>query len=160
MLPPCHQAKIIAFLPTINLYHLLSSQQNRVFLGFPVNDSDVFSTEGTASCPGDQKAFGGSCYEFVGHRHSFFSAQAWCEESGGHLAFIPDEETQHFLQRHLDPEKDTWLGLAPPSSPKLSYSATVDGAACGHILKDSGFQWDATTDCYKKLHFICQFGTY
>ncbi|XP_022597025.1 polycystic kidney disease protein 1-like 2 [Seriola dumerili] len=136
-------------------------------------------TEGTASCPGDQKAFGGSCYEFVGHRHSFFSAQAWCEESGGHLAFIPDEDTQHFLQRHLDPEKDTWLGLAPPSSPKPSYSATVDGglswldgshvtysnwvsslqpgAACGHVLKDSGFQWDATTDCYKKLHFICQF---
>lgn len=31
-------------------------------------------------------------------------------------------------------------------------------AACGHILGDSGFQWEATTDCNKKLQFICQFG--
>ncbi|XP_071328692.1 polycystin-1-like protein 2 [Trachinotus anak] len=136
-------------------------------------------TQVTDPCPEHQRAFGGSCYEFVGHQKPFLSAQAWCEESGGHLAFIPDEDTQHFLQRHLDPKKDTWLGVAPPASPKLPDSATVEGAlswldgshitysnwvtspqpgaACGHILKDSGFQWEAITDCNKKLHFICQF---
>uniref|UniRef100_A0A8P4G0C2 Polycystic kidney disease protein 1-like 2 n=1 Tax=Dicentrarchus labrax TaxID=13489 RepID=A0A8P4G0C2_DICLA len=133
----------------------------------------------TVSCPEYQKAFGGSCYEFVGLQHTFFSAQAWCEQRGGHLAFIPDEETQYFLQRHLDPKKDVWLGAAPSTSSNLQYSPTVEGplswldgshiiysswvsrpqpgAACGHILRDSGFQWDATRDCNKKLSFICQF---
>ncbi|GLD74103.1 polycystic kidney disease protein 1-like 2 [Lates japonicus] len=135
--------------------------------------------EVTVSCPAYQKAFAGSCYEFVGHQRSFFSAQAWCEESGGHLAFIPDEDTQYFLQGHLDPGEDTWLGVARSASPNLTYSGTTEGAlswldgshitfsnwasspqpgaACGHILKDSGFQWEATRDCNKTLRFICQF---
>ncbi|XP_031725951.1 polycystic kidney disease protein 1-like 2 [Anarrhichthys ocellatus] len=136
-------------------------------------------TKGLVSCPDYQRAFGGSCYEFVDLQHSFISAQAWCEQRGGHLAFIPDEETQYFLQRLSDPEKDLWLGLAPSATPNLQYSATLEdalywldgsyitysnwvsspqpGAACGHTLRDSGFQWEATRDCNKKLHFICQF---
>ncbi|XP_044072039.1 polycystic kidney disease protein 1-like 2 [Siniperca chuatsi] len=136
-------------------------------------------TKITVSCPEHQKAFRGSCYEFVGLHRTSFSAQAWCEQRGGHLAFIPDEETQHFLQRHLDSKKDVWLGVGPSAVPNLQYSATVEGllswldgsqiiysnwvsspqpgAACGHILRDSGFQWKATRDCNKKLHFICQF---
>ncbi|XP_074514137.1 polycystin-1-like protein 2 [Sebastes fasciatus] len=131
------------------------------------------------SCPDHQKAFGGSCYEFVDLQRTFFSAQAWCEQRGGHLAFIPDEETQYFLQRLLDPKKDAWLGLAPSASPKPRHSLSVEGAlswlngshitysnwvsspqpgaACGHILRDSDFQWKATRDCNEKLHFICQF---
>ncbi|XP_068592767.1 polycystin-1-like protein 2 [Cebidichthys violaceus] len=136
-------------------------------------------TKVPVSCPDYQRAFGGSCYEFVDLQHSFFGAQAWCEQRGGHLAFIPDEETQHFLQRLSDPEKDAWLGLAPSATPNLQNSATLEdalswldgshltysnwvsspqpGAACGHALRDSGFQWEATRDCNKKLHFICQF---
>ncbi|KAM6955775.1 polycystin-1-like protein 2 [Lycodopsis pacificus] len=136
-------------------------------------------TKGPVSCPDYQRAFGGSCYEFVDLQHSFISAQAWCEQRGGHLAFIPDEETQYFLQRLSDAEKDLWLGLAPSATPNLQYSATVEdalywldgshitysnwvsspqpGAACGHTLRDSGFKWEATRDCNKKLHFICQF---
>uniref|UniRef100_A0A7N6C1Z9 Polycystic kidney disease 1 like 2a n=1 Tax=Anabas testudineus TaxID=64144 RepID=A0A7N6C1Z9_ANATE len=130
-------------------------------------------------CPKSQKAFRGSCYEFVGLQRSFSSAQAWCEQSGGHLAFIPDEDIQHFMQRHLDPGKDVWFGVAPSASTHLQYSPTAEGllswldgshitysnwvsspqqgAACGHILKDSGFKWEAVKDCNKRLHFICQF---
>uniref|UniRef100_A0A8D3E2G5 Polycystic kidney disease protein 1-like 2 n=1 Tax=Scophthalmus maximus TaxID=52904 RepID=A0A8D3E2G5_SCOMX len=133
----------------------------------------------SVSCPGHQRASEGSCYEFVAQERSFSGAQACCEERGGHLAFVPNKDTQHFLQRHLDPEKDVWLGVALSASPNLQYSATVGGAlfwldgsnvtysnwasspepgaACGHILKDSGFQWEATRDCNKKLCFICQF---
>ncbi|XP_054471700.1 polycystic kidney disease protein 1-like 2 [Anoplopoma fimbria] len=131
-------------------------------------------TKVPVSCPDYQRAFGGSCYEFVVLQHSFFSAQAWCEQSGGHLAFIPNEETQYFLQRLSDPEKEVWLGLAPSASPNsatfegalswldgshVTYSNWVSspqpGAACGHTLRD--FQWEATRDCNKELHFICQF---
>uniref|UniRef100_A0A7N6A255 Polycystic kidney disease 1 like 2a n=1 Tax=Anabas testudineus TaxID=64144 RepID=A0A7N6A255_ANATE len=120
-------------------------------------------------CPKSQKAFRGSCYEFVGLQRSFSSAQAWCEQSGGHLAFIPDEDIQHFMQRHLDPGKDVWFGRFVPPSGLLSWldgshitysnwvSSPQQGAACGHILKDSGFKWEAVKDCNKRLHFICQF---
>nr|XP_040057277.1 polycystic kidney disease protein 1-like 2 isoform X1 [Gasterosteus aculeatus aculeatus] len=130
-------------------------------------------------CLDYQRAFGRSCYEFVDLQLSLFSAQAWCEQRGGHLAFIPDEETQHFLQRLLDPKKEVWLGLAPSASPNLTNPATHEGAlswldgshitysnwvsspqpgaACGHTLRDSDFQWEATRDCKKNLHFICQF---
>ncbi|XP_067459444.1 polycystin-1-like protein 2 [Thunnus thynnus] len=136
-------------------------------------------TEVTVSCPEYQKAFGGSCYEFVDLKHSFFSAQAWCEQNNGHLAFVPNEDTQYFLQRHLDPKKDIWLGVAPPASSELQDSPTGEGllswldgshitysnwvsspqpgAACGHILKNSGFRWKATRNCNQNLHFICQF---
>lgn len=79
------------------------------------------------SCPDFQKAFGGSCYEFVNLQHTFFRAQAWCEQRGGHLAFIPDEETQFFLKRFLDPKKDVWLGVAPSASPNLQYSPIDEG---------------------------------
>lgn len=78
-------------------------------------------------CLDYQRAFGRSCYEFVDLQLSLFSAQAWCEQRGGHLAFIPDEETQHFLQRLLDPKKEVWLGLAPSASPNLTNPATHEG---------------------------------
>lgn len=78
-------------------------------------------------CPKRQKAFRGSCYEFVGLQRSFLSAQGWCEQTGGHLAFIPDVDTQYFIQRHLDPEKDVWFGVAPSASTDLRYSPTAEG---------------------------------
>ncbi|KAM4731296.1 polycystin-1-like protein 2 [Anableps anableps] len=134
----------------------------------------------TASCPQDQRAFRGSCLELVGQQLPFYRAEERCEESGGHLAYIPDKETQNFLERHLDPEKDLWLGLAPSCSPKRQFSVCDEGpplswldgspltfskwvsspppdAACGYILRRSGFHWEATKDCNKNMHFICQF---
>ncbi|KAI3377913.1 hypothetical protein L3Q82_009040 [Scortum barcoo] len=81
------------------------------------------------SCPEYQEGFDGSCYEFVGLQRSFLSAQGWCERGGGHLAFILNDETQQFLQKHLEPGKDWWLGLAP-AAPNL----TLDSAA----TEDSG----------------------
>lgn len=33
-------------------------------------------------------------------------------------------------------------------------------AACGHILRHSGFQWEATENCSQELNFICQFGVH
>uniref|UniRef100_A0A3Q3NKY0 Polycystic kidney disease protein 1-like 2 n=1 Tax=Labrus bergylta TaxID=56723 RepID=A0A3Q3NKY0_9LABR len=76
------------------------------------------------SCPENQEGFDGSCYEFVGLQRSFLSAQGWCERGGGHLAFILNDEIQQFLQKHLEQEKDWWLGLAP-AAPNL----TLDTAA-------------------------------
>uniref|UniRef100_A0A3Q1BIH9 Polycystic kidney disease 1 like 2a n=1 Tax=Amphiprion ocellaris TaxID=80972 RepID=A0A3Q1BIH9_AMPOC len=131
------------------------------------------------SCPENQEGFDGSCYEFVGLQRSFLSAEGWCEQGGGHLAFILNDEMQQFLQQHLQPETDWWLGLAPAapnltldSAPTEGSLAWLDGsdvsynnwmnppdeqAACGHILRHSGFQWEATGNCSQELNFICQF---
>ncbi|KAI3355885.1 hypothetical protein L3Q82_004435 [Scortum barcoo] len=144
------------------------------FLAFAEDKRQV-----TVTCPQYQEAFGGSCFQFVGLQRTFFGSQAWCEQHGGHLAFIPDAETQYFLQKYLDPTKDVWFGLAPSASPNQQHFSTVEGplswldgshitfsnwvsspkpgAACGHIQRDSGFQWKATRACNEKLHFICQF---
>nr|XP_046243263.1 polycystic kidney disease protein 1-like 2 isoform X2 [Scatophagus argus] len=131
------------------------------------------------SCPEYQEGFDGSCYEFVALERSFLSAQGWCEQGGGHLAFVLNDEIQQFFQKHLEPEKDWWLGLAP-AAPNLTLdSAATEGslawldgsdvsysnwvnlpdaqAACGHILRHSGFQWEATWNCTQELNFICQF---
>lgn len=78
-------------------------------------------------CPDYQESFDGSCYEFVGLQRSFLSAQGWCERGGGHLAFLLNDETQQFLQKHLHPGKDWWLGLAP-AAPNLTLDSTnTDG---------------------------------
>ena len=69
----------------------------------------------SAVCPAPRKAFNGSCYDFVGVRRSFWDAQTWCEQGGGHLAFVHSKETEAFLRSQLDPERDWWLGLAPPA---------------------------------------------
>ncbi|XP_014843096.1 PREDICTED: polycystic kidney disease protein 1-like 2 isoform X1 [Poecilia mexicana] len=131
------------------------------------------------SCSKHQTAFDGACYEFVGLQFSFLRAEGWCERGGGHLVFILNDETQQFLQTHLEPEKDWWLGLAPASpnltldvSPTEGSLAWLDGsdvrysnwvnlpearATCGYILRDTGFQWTATENCTQELNFICQF---
>lgn len=66
-------------------------------------------------CSENQQAFKSSCYEFVTQQRSFLSAQAWCEQDGGHLAFIQNEEIQQFLQKHLQLEQDWWIGLVSTS---------------------------------------------
>ncbi|KAM3877020.1 polycystin-1-like protein 2 [Diretmus argenteus] len=130
------------------------------------------------SCPEYQEGFDGSCYKFVGLQRSFHRAQRWCERGGGHLAFILNDETQQFLQKHLKPEKNWWLGLAP-AAPNLTLDSAAEGslswldgsdisynnwvdspdaqAACGHIQRHSGFRWEATENCSQELNFICQF---
>ncbi|XP_055085881.1 polycystic kidney disease protein 1-like 2 [Periophthalmus magnuspinnatus] len=130
------------------------------------------------SCPDHQESFDGSCFEFVGLQRPFLRAQSWCERGGGHLAFILNDETQQFLQKHLHPAKDWWLGLAP-AAPNFTLDTTGDGSlswldgsdvsynnwvntpepasACGYIQRHSGFQWEATDNCTQEYNFICQF---
>ncbi|KAL6468941.1 hypothetical protein MHYP_G00224650 [Metynnis hypsauchen] len=148
-------------------------------LVFTVTAADVEVNTESPSCPEQQQAFEGSCFEFVALQRSFLSAQGWCEHGGGHLAFIQNDETQQFLQKHLQPELDWWLGLAPASfnlsldsaategslswldSSDVSYSnwlgEPIPGAGCGYIMKDSGFQWGTSSNCSQEFYFICQF---
>lgn len=86
--------------------------------------------EEVLSCPEHQQAFESSCYEFVALQRSFLSAQAWCERGGGHLGFIQNDETQQFLQKHLQPELDWWIGLAPASTNLTLDSAAIEGTVC------------------------------
>ncbi|XP_067257323.1 polycystin-1-like protein 2 [Chanodichthys erythropterus] len=130
-------------------------------------------------CPEHQQAFESSCYEFVALQRSFLNAQAWCERGGGHLAFIQNEETQQFLQKHLETEQDWWIGLAPASTNLTLDSAATEGplswldgsdvsysnwlqepsqnASCGYIRRNSGYQWETTSNCSQELYFICEF---
>ncbi|XP_037401275.1 polycystic kidney disease protein 1-like 2 [Pygocentrus nattereri] len=148
-------------------------------LVFTVAAADVEVNTESPSCPEQQQVFEGSCFEFVALQRSFLSAQGWCERGGGHLAFIQNDETQQFLQKHLQPELDWWLGLAPASfnlsldsaategslswldSSDVSYSnwlgEPIPGAGCGYIMKDSGFQWGTSGNCSQEFYFICQF---
>uniref|UniRef100_A0A672K2F5 C-type lectin domain-containing protein n=1 Tax=Sinocyclocheilus grahami TaxID=75366 RepID=A0A672K2F5_SINGR len=115
--------------------------------------------EEVLSCPEHQQAFESSCYEFVALQRSFLSAQAWCERGGGHLSFIQNDETQQFLQKHLQPKQDWWIGLAPASTNlTLDSAEPLLNASCGYIRKDSGFQWETTSNCSQELYFICEFG--
>ncbi|XP_073691874.1 polycystin-1-like protein 2 [Garra rufa] len=135
--------------------------------------------EEVLSCPEHQQAFESSCYEFVALQRGFLSAQAWCERGGGHLAFIQNDETQQFLQKHLQPEQDWWIGLAPVSTNLTLDSAAIEGplswldgsdvsysnwlqepslnASCGYIRRNYGFQWETTSNCSQEMHFICEF---
>ncbi|XP_048041522.1 LOW QUALITY PROTEIN: polycystic kidney disease protein 1-like 2 [Megalobrama amblycephala] len=128
------------------------------------------------SCPEHQQAFGSSCYEFVARQRSFLSAQAWCERDGGHLAFIQSDETQQFLQKHLQPEQDWWIGLVSTSI-NLTLDTKegliwLDGSDviylnwlsepmlesdCGHINTDSGLHWKMTSNCSQEFYFVCEF---
>lgn len=93
------------------------------------------------SCPEYQEGFDGSCYEFVALPRSFLSAQGWCERGGGHLAFILNIDTQQFLQKHLQPEQDWWLGLAP-ASPNLTLdSAVAEGKRAAQATKVGIIWW-------------------
>ncbi|KAK7169828.1 hypothetical protein R3I94_000154 [Phoxinus phoxinus] len=120
------------------------------------------------SCPEHQQAFGSSCYEFVALESSFLSAQAWCERDGGHLAFIQSDETQHFLQKHLQAEQDWWIGLVYTEDgwiwldgSDVGYSNWLSEprleTGCGHINTHSGFHWKITSNCSQEYYFICEF---
>ncbi|CAL8240515.1 unnamed protein product [Merluccius merluccius] len=134
---------------------------------------------GSALCPGPSKAFQGSCYEVVSARRSFWDAQARCERDGGHLAFVRSEETQRFLGTQLDPDRDWWLGLAPPGPAHCNTTggtarlAWLDGSdvswsawappgpqpgACAAFLRGRyASRWTATQDCHRELNSVCQY---
>ncbi|XP_066504124.1 polycystin-1-like protein 2 [Hoplias malabaricus] len=151
--------------------HSLSTLFLLVAFRVPGGHSEILS------CPEQQKAFQGSCFEFVTTQQSFFSAQSWCECAGGHLAFVQNDDTQQFLQKHLKPQLNWWLGLATTSfnlrldssagllswidGSKVSYSnwlqASVPSPGCGFISKQFGFQWETTSNCSAQFSFICQF---
>ncbi|XP_057193053.1 polycystic kidney disease protein 1-like 2 isoform X3 [Triplophysa rosa] len=131
---------------------------------------------GGHSCPEHQQSFQSSCYEFVGLQRSFLRAQAWCEWGGGHLAFIRNDETQQFLQKHMQPEQNWWIGLAPSfdnitldtkggirwlDGSDVIYSNWISKpvleTGCGYISTDSNSHWKMTSDCNKEFYFVCEF---
>ncbi|XP_063356334.1 polycystin-1-like protein 2 [Pelmatolapia mariae] len=80
-----------------------------------------------------------------GEAEMWRSAQAWCEGNGGHLAFIPDEDTQYFLERHMDTKEDFWFGVAP-SAEESGRTIVCEGRnttlQCGSgqvLMIDGGF---------------------
>ncbi|KAF7660847.1 hypothetical protein LDENG_00274450 [Lucifuga dentata] len=121
-------------------------------------------TEADVSCAENQKAFRNSCYEFVGVQYTFLGAQDWCEQNGGHLAFILNEETQHFLQRHLDAEKDWWLGVASTTSPTMQDLTTAEDQCQGRqVCQDVGFGDSLGESCpwlgsYLSVDYHCKEG--
>ncbi|MGH0119641.1 UNVERIFIED_CONTAM: hypothetical protein FKN15_058092 [Acipenser sinensis] len=136
--------------------------------------------EAAMYCAPHQVAHGGSCFELLFERRSFYEAQSHCEGKGGHLAFITQAETQASLQLHLEHGTDWWIGLADRALNGNEFQKAplswLDGTAlsftnwlgavqrllftsqCGYIQHNSGYHWSLTPNCAQKLSFICQFG--
>ena len=72
-----------------------------------------------AGCPTGYQSHGSHCYKFVNQKTSWTQAEAACNAEGGHLASIPDQETNDFLAslssgytwiggRRLEAGQDVW----------------------------------------------------
>ncbi|XP_014392281.1 PREDICTED: polycystic kidney disease protein 1-like 2 [Myotis brandtii] len=114
--------------------------------------------EESSVCSKNQVAFRDSCYEFVPFGRSFYGAQNWCEERGGHLVFIHDEGTSSFCKSTslrtgnggLD-SQGTRLRMEPQKA-----SPAPD--TCGYIGRDPSARWAAKDNCAQLFAFICEFG--
>ncbi|KAM4017468.1 polycystin-1-like protein 2 [Anomaloglossus baeobatrachus] len=126
----------------------------------------------SSPCSKYQVPYNTSCYEFVRFERTFSSAQSWCERGGGHLVFIHDQGTQDFLSEHLSKEMDWWIGLIhtdPEESvtwldtSNITYShwtgqgTSAPNGRCGHLIKQSDYQWGTTDNCSQELYFVCEF---
>lgn len=98
-----------------------------VLLTLSFHSSATSDMKVTASSPEEERTFRGSRFELVTQKLPFHGAQNWCEEKGGSPALIPDEDTQLFLEWHMDPEKDLWIGLAPSFSTNQQHFWNVEG---------------------------------
>ncbi|XP_046713583.1 polycystic kidney disease protein 1-like 2 [Silurus meridionalis] len=160
--------------------HCLFAFQLLLALSFTTVEIAVGFTN-TGFCQNNQTGYNGSCYEFVAQQQSFIGAQAGCERSGGHLAFIRNEQTQSFLQQNLKAQyngtvNNWWLGFVSASfnlnssttdrlswldGSKTNYSNQLGesllGIGCGYISPENNFQWEVTGDCNQGFFYICEF---
>ncbi|XP_056382167.1 polycystic kidney disease protein 1-like 2 [Hyla sarda] len=146
--------------------------------GVPARLVAVLGNTNSTPCSKYQVPYNKSCYEIVRLERTFQSAQSWCERGGGHLVFINNQGTQDFLAERLSKEVDWWIGLVRKSVEQVdseeesvtwldrsnvtysnwaSQDSSTSNGRCGHLKKDSDYQWGTTENCSQELNFICEF---
>ncbi|KAM3599721.1 uncharacterized protein V6R79_010309 [Siganus canaliculatus] len=132
-------------------------------------------------CPEGWLSFSGSCYWLVSNINlltTWHEALTQCSSIGAHLLIINSEEEQFFINGYL-PDfhqvniPDLWIGLSDKDQDGSfrwvdktavefsNYGSgfpqnTVDSWDCGQIFTGNyDGKWE-TTDCYKKMGYVCE----